>query len=362
LLLYVDGGSAAFAVTEGVTPPANLQYSTEARTGEQISAGGNASERIWARATSGGKATIRVQVDAPAAARNLPIPPDTYVALGTLAADGDEVVIVAPSAASGIITFSGTFRGRITVTGATAEGAAVEGGRLLFRTGVGSIGRDNVLFTTDVPHEREYRFVAGGDRIIVRASDWVDGTANIKISASRSSSIVFVNGPVHDAEEEATRGGNAYLSGTGVVSVTGTQALFVKLENLSTSSANVFLMRRLFGGNRTANDPVLEYQAYSNPTMILSNVGPEINRRIGDANTAEAIWSWQAAGIGDITIGGTQGSGGFVPHLGLTEVRDVEVIIPPGESLGLVVTGAGANIGQAARLSISLEWYEEAVF
>jgi hypothetical protein len=167
---------------------------------------------------------------------------------------------------------------------------------------------------------------------------------------------------VHNAEEEAVRGGNAYLSGTGVLSVTGTQALFTKLENPAASQFNLFLKRRLFGGNRTAGDAVLEYRAYANPTMALSNVGPEINRRIGDANTAEAIWSWQAAGIGDITIGGIEGSGGFVPHLGIQEVRDVEIIIPPGESLGFVVTGAGANIGQAARLSVSLEWYEEAVF
>jgi hypothetical protein len=277
---------------------------------------------------------------------------------GSLSANGDTITIPCEGTASAVVSIKGTFNGKIRAYGSAANSVSTEGGRIAFLSGVGSLGTDTITNTGDT-WDSEFRFITGGNKFTLEAVDWVSGTVEIQMSVSNASSVVFINGPVHSAEEEATRSGRAFLSGTGVIPVTGTEAVFVKFENPSNSTHNLFLARRLFSANRTGTDAILEYRAYVNPTMVLSTVGPEINRRVGSPFAAQAIWSWQAADFTTITIGGTEGSGGFIPHLGVPEVRDLEVVIPPGESLGFVVTGQGNNIGQAARISIALEWYEE---
>lgn len=59
LLIYVDGGAMACSIS--ASQPSNFDYGAEARQGEQISAGGGGSEKVWLRATSGGAAVVRVQ-------------------------------------------------------------------------------------------------------------------------------------------------------------------------------------------------------------------------------------------------------------------------------------------------------------
>lgn len=66
LLVYCDGGGIAVAVS--ATTPANLAIGVDAEQGEQVSAGGDGTRKVWARATSG-SAIIRVQADDIGAAR-----------------------------------------------------------------------------------------------------------------------------------------------------------------------------------------------------------------------------------------------------------------------------------------------------
>lgn len=71
MLIYVDGGNAAFALGAGAEP-GNMEYECEARQGEQIQIGGRASGVAYGRSTSGGRATIRVQADVNGAVRKIP--------------------------------------------------------------------------------------------------------------------------------------------------------------------------------------------------------------------------------------------------------------------------------------------------
>jgi hypothetical protein len=279
-------------------------------------------------------------------------------ASGTLTTTGDTLALPCEGTTSATISIKGTFVGKILIYGHAVDASSSKAPRIAFLSGTGSTGT-GLLVNEGVLWNKEFRAVTGGSSIVLEAVEWVSGSVEIDVTASIAPSITFINGPIHTAEEEGGRAGRAYLSGTGVIPITDTEALFTKLDNPANSGKNVFLMRRLFSGNRKNLEEVLEYRAYVNPTMTLTTTGPQINRKLGSAVSSAAIWSYQAADVSTITIGGLQASGGFVPHEGITESRDVEFIVPPGTSLGFVVTGAGNNIGNAARLSISLEWYEE---
>jgi hypothetical protein len=156
---------------------------------------------------------------------------------------------------------------------------------------------------------------------------------------------------------EATRSDRAYLASTGPIAVTIGQRLHAILSNPSDSGVNVFLYNRLFGNDIAASGDNLEYVAYGNPTATLANSAAGFNADIGQAGS-NSIFSFEAAP--SITMGGFTGTGETLPR-GDTYSRDLLAIMRPGVSLGFTIQGDGNNLVQAARLSITLEWYEELV-
>lgn len=367
MLVYVDGGNAAFAVTSGSTPD-NRQFSTEAKSGYQVSVSGGAGEVVWARATTGGSAEIRIQEAAGNTIENNPVSVsasssanDSFSNQGTISAVSQTVELDAPGAASGIITIEGDFIGVIELTGGTILGNSVEGGRLLFRSGVGSIGRNIVVSDSAGNKAQEFRFVAGGEKVIARATSWTSGSCDVRIFASKSPNTVFVIGPVKTAEQEATRDARAYSAPTGVQSVQAGNVLAVALKNPSDSNVNMILARRKFSNNRGMTDVNLEYFAIGNPISNLANSGSGLSLRVNSGAVSTAVFEWEvgdAATLGN--LGGFLGTGEVLPN-GIPYSRDFEVVFPPGTGFGVIIQGAGNNILQAVRVGVILEWYEEAV-
>lgn len=272
---------------------------------------------------------------------------------GFLKANGEKFVMDVEGTSSATVRVKGTFTGTLTFLGGVTPSDVV-GARMLMQTGVGSIAVNSL--EVDGPIDREFRVVTGGTTFVVEASNWSSGGVSIEAFATEDPSIVFINGPVQNSDEQAARAGRAFLSSTGGQSVTANQELYIIWENPSDSGKIYILTERLFSA--LSSDEV-EYLAYGNPTATLSNSLPAINRYIGNASTSDAEVSYEVADVGDITMGGVTGSGEAIPNDGIPRERKLVAIIPPGQSIGFSIRGAGNNISQASRLFITLQWYEE---
>lgn len=282
------------------------------------------------------------------------VAPFTYQQTGTIAANGDEVVLYAPNCGSATVTVEGEFEGEILSVGANALGGP-EGGRLLFQSGVGSIGT-NVATGYGDEVSREYRILSGGDYIIMRGQNWMSGSVDVRIHAQHSPNIVFVNGPVHDSFEEAQRAGRAYSVGTGVQSVTSTNFLQMRFENPSGSGRRYFITQRLFSNNRASGSTNLElgfFPTYSTPLSGATTV-PGNNLRPGSpASSVDFEW------VVDNTSLGTPALGQILPVNGNQFKIDVARIVEPGQSFAYQIGGAGGGLNNAARIAAAFIWLEE---
>lgn len=104
----------------------------------------------------------------------------------------------------------------------------------------------------------------------------------------------------------------------------------------------------------------LEYFAIGNPTDTLATAVSGINLRLGGPASA-AVFQYEVDTVANLgTLGGFLGSGEILPR-GVPYTRALDVIFPPATGFGVIIQGAGSNLGQAARIALTLEWYEELV-
>jgi len=275
---------------------------------------------------------------------------------GTLSAVGQKVTLNSEGTASAVVSIKGTFVGEITAYGAAADGVSSQGGRIAFLSGVGSLG-SNVVVNNGSDWDREFRFVTGGHSITLEATGWTSGTAEIELSVSPAASLVFVNGPVHNADEEAVRDGRGFVSNTGVVPVTNGNVLILTLQNPADSGVNLFITDRTFANNQGAADENLEFVGYANPTYVPTTLGAGVNRKAGGP-TSVGEFRYQVRSLTGLSVGGIMGVNTILPN-GVPYDLEFLFVIPPSKGLGIVLAGAGQNIGNAVRTSIGLEWYEE---
>lgn len=279
---------------------------------------------------------------------------------GTLSALNDIVYLDCPGTSGAVISLSGNFSGIITVTGSSKlyNEATVFGGRLLFKSGVGSLGV-NFVEEDGTDGGKEYRIITNGKSIKIQATAYNSGTANITITASINTGVNFINGPVHSAFEQAVRNSRGFLDSTGVTPVQAGNVLACILTNPIDSGVNLFLVNRLFSNNALLTDSNLEYLAYGNPTAVLATQRTGINLKSGGV-TSLAIFKYEALPIIDLVMGGIIGTGEVLPN-GQPYSRPVDFVLPPGGSVGFTIDGEGQNLSKAVRMSIVLEWYEESV-
>jgi hypothetical protein len=169
-----------------------------------------------------------------------------------------------------------------------------------------------------------------------------------------------VFGRTTTAEIEAVFQSRSFIGSTQVLPVLSGNILAFTLANPSNSGVNLHLSTRRFSTDQQSNATPVEYLAYTDPTLVPSSLAIVANRFIGGP-ASPAVMRYQVGPLASLPMGGTAASGETVRTGGGATIREVLVIIPPGRSLGFTITGAGNNLSQAVRTSISLEWFEQTV-
>jgi predicted secreted protein len=280
----------------------------------------------------------------------------TWQTTGTINSLNGTVELDAPGSSSAIISVSGTFVGSLTFTGsgATVAENGIQGGRLAFKSGVGSLGT-NVIDIKGTSVNNEYRIVTGGKSIRVKMTSYTSGTATVKITASAEASTVFINGPVHDAFEEAVRAGRAFSAGTGFQAITGSNYLKYRFANPANSGVNAFVTIR-----RTVTATTTEFlnsQLVINPSAITTPtvVTPSNLKTGGVSSLIEFTTKLEATALtGGIITGGLP-----IPLNGIPLNIEVIRLVQPGEVFGYQIQGAGGPLSQSVSCGVAVIWYEE---
>lgn len=276
------------------------------------------------------------------------------VANGTINGLAGEVIVPAHNCASGIITVSGTFEGVLEVVGSLTSGGP-EGGRLLFQSGVGSIGTNKIAGYGSAVN-REYRFVDGGEYVKVRAVSWVSGSVDVRISVSPAPTVGFVIGPVHGSFEGAQRAGRAYSVGTSVQAVSATNYLKYRFANPANSGKRYFVTERWFTNDQSSGDANIEsgfFPTYATDLPASTSVTP--NNLLPSGGASDAVFQWN---VNTNTLG-TPALGQVLPVDGVLFNITIMRIVDPGQSFAYQMGGAGGGLNNAARLAATLIWYEE---
>lgn len=284
--------------------------------------------------------------------------PATWTNTGTISALNGTFDLVSPGSGSALLSVTtSNFVGTLSVYGCIDTSCTILGNRLLFRSGVGSTG-SNMITLTGSSVTREYRIVGGGNRFRVVATSYTSGTVSLTGFAQSSNNILFVNGPVHTAEEEALRQARGYTASTGVVAVATNNYLNTKLCNPANSGINMFITVRKYNSNITGGNTPLEFQTYANPTTVPTSNGTISNRWVGGGPSA-ATFQYQMAT--SMLSGGTLGTSGFIATNGQGDTIVTQIVLTPGQCTGVSIGGGGGGLAAAARVSASFVWYEEPI-
>jgi len=282
----------------------------------------------------------------------------TWQTTGTISALNGMVELDCDGSASAVISVSGTFIGSLTFTGSesTVAESGIQGGRLAFKSGVGSLGENVVKFTATTGNT-EYRIVTGGKSVRVKATSYTSGTSTIKILATQNASTVFINGPVHNTFEEAIRGGRAFSAGTGVQSLSGSNYLKYRFSNPSDSGVNCFVtLRKTVTATTTT---FLTSQLVISPSAITSptTVTPSNLKTGGVASVVSFTHKNEATAL----TGGTLVGGLPIPLNAISLDIDVIRLVQPGEVFGYQIQAGGGGLGSAIQTGMSVIWFEETI-
>jgi hypothetical protein len=281
-----------------------------------------------------------------------------FLTTGTISANGESVTLNINSVSSALITVSGTYNGTLSVTGKITDESTIEGGRKLFQSNVGSIGGNTIINDGTVNKATEYRIVAGGSQIVVKATAWTTGSVDIVIRGERASHLTFVNGPIHTALEEAQRQGRAFSVSTNVQPVTANNYFKSRFENPSGSGKRCFVVNRLFSNNRASGAVNLEAQLYVNDNQLATPTTVTPNNLHPGLNISSAVvFTWNASST---DLGGAAFSR-ILPVNGALDSIDITRIVDPGQSFTYQIRGAGNSIQNAVRTSVAMIWFEEDV-
>ncbi|WP_156340138.1 hypothetical protein [Nonlabens sp. YIK11] len=279
----------------------------------------------------------------------------TWQNSGSISALNGTVTLNAPGSASAVIGVSGTFIGKLKVVGSgdTIESNGVQGGRLLFRSGVGSTGSNETIRDNNSP-DTEFRIVTGGRSITVEMIEYTSGTAEVKITASATSSTVFINGPVHSSMEEAVRNGRAFSVGTGSQSVGSGNIIKSTFFNPPTSGVNAFVTLRQFTNNSTSTPQQVNF--YVSPTELASGDVTPNNLKTGGVTSAIRFRT-----LTNATSLGTPTLSQVLPINGIEKSIEVLRMVQPGEIFGYQLSGVGnGSLLNTLQMSMTFIWYEEA--
>ena len=164
--------------------------------------------------------------------------------------------------------------------------------------------------------------------------------------------VTDTNGELYAVKDQ-----RGFLGSTLPQTVNASNQIFMIFANPVGSGVDCVINARELSANMAYNGAILEYQAFVNPTAILTQNGTVANRHAG-STIPKATMVWQIAP--SITMGGTLSIGGFIPVSGLSKRVEFPTIIPPGHAFGYSIAGSGSGgLQNQARLCINVEWFEE---
>jgi hypothetical protein len=236
-------------------------------------------------------------------------------------------------------------------------GGPVLGAARLFKSGVGSLGRNSLMCNGTI--SGGYRLVTGGSQISVSTSSTFSGSVTLTIFATQSSELVFINGPVHTSEEEALRAGRAWIVSTQLQSVASGNSIMATLSNPAGSGVNMFIVMRVFACNGTTGTTPQEWTTYANPTNTLTTQINLANRKPNDTTVFIGTFRWQM-GTGSFT-GGTAGDSGPVVTGGGYDAIPYLSMLTPGNTAAVTIAGAGGGLAATARCKITYLGYDEPI-
>ena len=255
---------------------------------------------------------------------------------GTLANAGDSVTASCPGAASYIIQIvpaNGGMTGTISSTD-----SATGGGRLLFKTGVGQLDT-NVISYSGAASATEYRTVGTGYGQKITLTAVASGSSTVTILGSYQTSTVFLNSPIHTADEAAVRAGRAYSVSTSYQTVAAGQNLSLYLSNPSTNNLRLILSNRILSCDSASS---LSYYGLGSATLnIPGTSATPANRKTGGVASLTSAAYGVATTRPDTSPTTANPVGGILPALGGEPTLPIRTLEP------------GSNYSAA--------WYEEPI-
>lgn len=279
-----------------------------------------------------------------------------YTIDGTISALNGTVELDCPGSASAVIQVNGTFNGILEVTGSGDPVSAngIQGGRLVFKSGVGSIG-ENLIRNNGEALATEYRIVTGGKSVRVKAISWTSGTVAVQITSSPHPSAIFINGPIHNAFEEAVRAGRAFSAGTGAQELS-TQTLNMTFQNPADSNVNCFVTLRRFSNDRANTSNMLQAGLVLSFSDITGGtvVTPNNLKTGGTTSVVDFTYKIDSAPIGTAVLETPLALNGIPTSI------DVVRLVQPGEEFAYQIEGLGGG-NNTSTVAFAAVWYEETV-
>ena len=282
--------------------------------------------------------------------------PNTFV----LSALNAQAKLDCPGAAGYIVTVSQVSGQPVFVGSLTSSGDGNSWrSRRFFRTGVGELDTSTEVLD-GTQSSLEYRLSAGDSAAIV-VSKYTSGQVQVTISGSLNTGMVFLNGPVHTADEAAIRAGRGFRLATQLTAVTANQNFNFALLNPAGSGRNVFV-QGLWVCQTSAS--VLQLSQRVGVNTQTSAVTPTtitpVNRR-PDSATTSVVTAAAGASTTAITAGTLGAQIPLQPSGACTQVQEIDMLTP-SQSLGLTVAGVGGGLnGTASSITAYVEYYEEGV-
>lgn len=182
-----------------------------------------------------------------------------------------------------------------------------------------------------------------------------DGTGSNRKARVNENNRLFTESTVRSEREEEALSGEAYIVGSGFVTLTGTSTSAV-LYFKNNEDFNLVISRFLIGVKKSSGgtENFVTSIIYQNPTSMVSGTGNPLiinNVNFGSSNTVDS--DSEIGQTGALLAGGSAYLATVAPTENLTS-EAASTILPKGSSIGVFITPPSGNISIEVSIGINL--------
>lgn len=182
-----------------------------------------------------------------------------------------------------------------------------------------------------------------------------DGTGSNRKARVNENNRLFTESTVRSEREEEALLGEAYIVGSGFVTLTGTSTSAV-LYFKNNEDFNLVISRFLIGVKKSSGgtENFVTGIIYQNPTSMVSGTGNPLiinNVNFGSSNTVDS--DSEIGQTGALLAGGSAYLATVAPTENLTS-EAASTILPKGSSIGVFITPPSGNISIEVSIGINL--------